>query len=433
MVMDGILALGLLFTTSSQFRVPGMPIGPGEICLAVWIVGKLVQSLVSGERFWSPDMSPLIAFWGLFALALSLGMMTALATEEAFEPGLVLHDATAYPFVAAVGCLSAATPFRLRRIAWFVATAGAASLAVQFANGIGLIAVPEVDPWFWERFRGWSSNPNQLSILCGVVLLVALHLADTAASISTRLAAIVCVIPPFVLGRMSQSDTFTLAVVAALPVWCIGKLFLWLRIEQTGLSPRASLAWLAVLATPVLLLCLAPIAISEAGDAQDLMKVVAKNNGAEAEGEAKLRMTLWGQALARGVESGLLGLGPGPHLQIPPEIVAGRDGMSSQLTNIEHPTQNGTANFEAHNTVLDLFTQGGLLAVASFVGLLLGALVQAWRARSVGLIALVTGVAIFIITGNIVRQPIFWFAIVLCLTARTVASPSRMPAQSVWQ
>jgi hypothetical protein len=432
--MDAILAFGLLFTTSSQFRVPGMPIGPGEMCLAVWIAGKLAQILVSGALLRSPAVSVIVVFWGIFALALSLGMMTALATGEAFESGLVMHDTVAYPFVAVVSYFCAATPSRSRRIGWYVAIGGAASLAAQFVNGIGLIDVPGIDPWFWERFRGWSSNPNQLSILCGVVLLVALHLADTAANLRTRLAAIVCMIPAFVLGRMTQSDTFTLAVVAAVPVWCIGKLFVWLQAEQAEQaepSPRASFACLALLATPLLLLCLAPLALSKSGAAQDLVSVIAKNNGAEADGEAKLRMTLWGQAITRGVESGMLGLGPGPHLQIPPEVLAGRESMTSQPINIEHPTQNGTANFEAHNTVLDLFTQGGLLAVASFIGLLLCATAVAWRARSAGLMAVMTGTTIFIMTGNVVRQPIFWFAIVLCLTAPIVALSSRVPARSI--
>src|ERR1700722_4473868 len=418
-MMDGILAIGLLFTTSSQFRVPGLPVGPGEMCLAIWIAGKFAQILVSGAPARSPAVSVLVAYWGIFALALSLGMLTALATGEAFEPGLVLHDTVAYPFVAVMSYFCAATPSRASRVGWYVAIGGAASLGAQFANGMGLINVPGIDPWFWERFRGWSSNPNQLSILCGVVLLVALHLADTAANLRMRLVAIGCMIPAFVLGRMSQSDTFTLAVVAALPVWCVGKLFVWLTTDQPEPSPRASLAWLGLLTTPVLLLSLAPLALSQAGGTQDFVRVVAKNNGTEAAGETKLRMTLWRQAIARGVESGLWGLGPGPHLQIPAEVVAGRES-NSQLTNIEHPTQNGTANFEAHNTMLDLFTQGGLLAVVSFTGLLMRATASAWRARSAGLMALMIGAMIFIVTGNIVRQPIFWFAIVLCLTADCV-------------
>jgi hypothetical protein len=35
---DVVLALGLLLTTASQLRVPGLPIGPGEVCLAIWIL-----------------------------------------------------------------------------------------------------------------------------------------------------------------------------------------------------------------------------------------------------------------------------------------------------------------------------------------------------------------------------------------------------------
>jgi len=48
-------------------------------------------------------------------------------------------------------------------------------------------------------FSGWSDNPNQLSILCVIVVLVALHLADTATSRKYRLAAILFMIPPLVV------------------------------------------------------------------------------------------------------------------------------------------------------------------------------------------------------------------------------------------
>jgi hypothetical protein len=362
-------------------------------------------------------VSALVAFWGVFALALSLGMITALATGEAFEPDLMLHDVVAYALIAVVSCLCAANPWRLRRVGWFLVISGAASLSLQYANGIGLIRLPGIDPWFWERFRGWSDNPNQLSILCVIVVLVALHLADTAASLSTRLAAILLMIPPLIVGRMSRSDTFMLALATALPVWFAVKLIVWQRGERLEFSLRASFARLALIAAPVLLLCLAPLALSKVEDAHAFLLGFAKHNGAEAAGEANLRMSLWRQAIKRGLESGMLGLGPGPHLHIPASIVAGHVSMGAQVVNISHPTQNGTANYEAHNTMLDLFTQGGLLAVASFAWLLLRATTRVLRARSAGLVALIAGAAMFMMTGNIVRQPILWFAIVLCLTA----------------
>jgi hypothetical protein len=82
-----------------------------------------------------------------------------------------------------------------------------------------------------------------------------------------------------------------------------------------------------------------------------------------------------------------------------------------------HPAANGTLNFEAHNTVLDVFTQGGFIAVASLLWLAASAFATAYRARLVGLAALLCGLFTFGMTGLIIREPIFWFAIALCLTA----------------
>ena len=421
-MMDGILALGLLFTTASQLRLPGVPIGPGELGLVVWIVAILFRTLLSGAPSSSRPraVSDLLIFWGAFALALSLGMITAMATGEAFESDMVLHDAAAYVLVAVVSCLCAAAPSRPRRVGWFLVISGAASLSLQYANGIGLIGVPGIDPWFWERFRGWSGNPNQLAILCLIIVLVALYLADAATSVGTRLAAMLLMIPPLIVGRMSGSDTFVLALAVALAVWFAVKLIVWLHDDRLGLSLRASFARLALLAAPVLLLCLAPLVLSRAEEIKGFAMGFAKQEGAEAAHEANLRLTLWRQAIGRGIDSGMMGLGPGPHLQIPLSIVAGRASMGTRPANMDrHPTQNGTANYEAHNTILDVFTQGGALAVASFVWLLLRATQYAYRARSAELMALVAGAAIFMMTGNIIRQPIFWFAIVLCLTAPT--------------
>jgi O-antigen ligase len=195
------------------------------------------------------------------------------------------------------------------------------------------------------------------------------------------------------------------------------KLTVWLREERPTLSLRGSFARLALIAAPVLLLCLAPLVLTKAEDVKGLVMGLAKHGGADATAEANLRITLWRQAIERGIESGMLGLGPGPHLQIPALIEAGRVNASERPSNVFHPEQNGTANYEAHNTVLDLFTQGGLLAVTGFVWLLLRATTCAFLSRSAGLVALMAGAVIMMMTADIVRQPIVWFAIVWCLTA----------------
>jgi hypothetical protein len=212
----------------------------------------------------------------------------------------------------------------------FLVISGAASLSLQYANGIGLFGVPGIDPWFWERFRGWSSNPNQLAILCLIIVLVAFYLADAATSVGTRLAAMLLMIPPRIVGRMSRSDAFMLALAVALAVWFAVKLIVWLHDDRLGLSLRASFARLALLAAPVLLLCLAPLVVSRAEEIKGFAMGFAKHEGAEAADEANLRLTLWRQAIGRGIDSGMMGLGPGPHLQIPLSIVAGRASMGTQ-------------------------------------------------------------------------------------------------------
>ena len=125
----------------------------------------------------------------------------------------------------------------------------------------------------------------------------------------------------------------------------------------------------------------------------------------------------------------MLGLGPGPHLPIPASIVAARQ-TEPDLDTGDHPTVNDTPNFEAHNTPLDLFTQGGLIAIFAFAWILVTAFVIVCRARLAGLAALLCGLAIFSSTNMIVRPPIFWFGIALCLVVSDVTRRSNtMPKQ----
>ena len=429
-MMDLILALGLLFTTASQLRLTSVPVGPGELVLLVWIAATVGRLLLSGTRLHTRALSDLLLFWAIFALALSIGMITAMATGEQFDLGLMLHDVAAYGLVAVVSCLCATPLVHLRRVCWILVISGAVSLSLQFAHGMGSISVPGVDPWFWTRFRGWSENPNQLAVACLIVALLAWYLADTAASFAARSTALLALIPAIVVGRMSQSDTFAAALVAAVPAWFVVKMIAWTRAERHQSSLHASLGRLAWLALPLLLLSVAPVVLSEAEGIKRFAMGFAKNGGVEAADEANLRITLWHQAFERGLESAMLGLGPGPHLQIPEEIVAGRVN-TVQPINTSHPTQSGAANFEAHNTMLDVFTQGGLLAVASFLWLLAQAAWSAYRSRSAGLMALLAGAATFMMTGNIVRQPVFWFAIVLCLCVPVVPIRRRERVPSV--
>jgi O-antigen ligase len=166
-----------------------------------------------------------------------------------------------------------------------------------------------------------------------------------------------------------------------------------------------------------MLASLVPLAVVTATDAGILAMELAKNGGKDLGRESELRFSLWENAIKLGRDSAMLGLGPGPHLEIPASILKEREKMQDQLENIEHPKLTSAPNFEAHNTFLDLLTQGGMIAVLSFVWISGVSVFIAYKARLAGLATLICGLGIYCMTGLIIRHPIFWFSIALCLVA----------------
>jgi O-antigen ligase len=429
MLRDSLLAMGLLLSTASQLRPGGSPVGLGELFLVAWSLLMLFRQMAPGGLVLTPALSVLLRFWGLFTFAETLGFGTGLALDVRTDPQWLIHDVMAYPLVAIVSCLlGVETASRIRRVAWLLALLGTVALAVQLAAAVGLVQIPSMEPWYWDRLRGWSANPNQLALLCAALSLMCLHLADTAISRSERIGALICAILPVVVGRMTGSDTFTLMLLAAVLVFLVLKLGTWLHAPSPSpkLQPRVAFVLMFVIAIPMLAASMVPAALSMSTGTDDLAMGLMKNGGKAAHEEADLRFALWQQAIIRGMDTGMLGLGPGPHLAIPPLLVNARASEGRQPDNIQHPQNNGVPNFEAHNTILDLFVQGGLLADLSFLWLLGRAFLYGYRGRLAGLTTLLCCLTFFGMTNLIIRQPLFWFAIVSCL----VAGSSRMLASS---
>ncbi|SED63128.1 O-Antigen ligase [Rhizobiales bacterium GAS188] len=430
MIEGMLLAFGLVLSTTTQLRIGGAGIGPGEICLVLFVVARLCgEAFRLGPRV-TPVVFRLFAFWTLFSIAQCVGTLTGYVIGDRHDPELFRHDVIAYLLLAAVSLLSVVEPGagpRLHQTAWFIAVIGAVTLTLQLGNAFGLIDVSGVDPWYWDRLRGWSENPNQLAIFCAVHALVSLHLAEVAAGPWARIGAILCASVAVVAGRLSQSDTFSLVLVTAVPIFVAFKLRAWLPSPERKLSLRTASALIATLALPVLLISAVPLGYALAVQAEGFAKDMSKENGKAADREAQLRFQLWNQAIERGLESGMLGLGPGPHLEIPSVIVAARMSEDGPK-HIEHPQNNSMPNFEAHSTLLDLFTQGGLIAVLSFIWLTASTFMATYRVQLCALSTLLLGLATFAVFHLIVRQPLFWFAISLCLVAGAdmrAASPVR--------
>jgi len=400
MIRDALLAVGLLLSTAHQLRVPGIPIGPGELCLAIWVVLALFHEAGRLGPPLTPALSRLLIFWLVFAVAQSVGLLMGLATEEFRDTASAAHDTVAYLLLAALTCLIVVLPEtgrRLRRVTWIAVAFGAASVAVLVAGALGLVRIPGIDPWWndWNRLRGWSENPNQFGLLCSVLVLLSLYLAETAAEASTRFAALVCAAPSFVAGVLTRSDSFILIMLIAGPMFFALKLWTWLFSVERRLSLRTASACLLFLAFPALLASATPFAPAIIDQAQKFaIETMEKND------QAENRFKLWREAIDIGIEAGGLGLGPGPHLvnkawkRPPPD------------------------KFEAHFVVFDLFLQGGILAALSFIWLSAGTFLAAYRARQMALTTLIFSLFVFSMFHSfIIRHPILWFSIALCLTA----------------
>ena len=346
--------------------------------------------------------------------------MTGFAIGDIHDRDLFRHDIMAFAVAAAVGCLCVVEPgssARMRDVSWLLAVLGAAWLALQAAFGWGLVNLGDFDPWEWERLRGLSDNSNQLALFCAILGLLTLHLADTASRPGERIVALVCMIVAIVVGRLTQSNAFLIALLAAVAIFVALKLRRWLTSREMTLSFRSASAWMFVLTLPLVVAYVVPLRSSVASPTEQLVtEMVRGGKSNQVSDAAHLRFELWNEAVRRGLESGMLGLGPGPHIEIPGEIQAGRrtsvDRAQASRTHLQF-----APNFEAHNTVLDLFVQSGLLGVSILVWLVGSTLMMTLRFRLDALTTLLCGLALFSLFHLVVRHPIVWFAIALCLVA----------------
>jgi O-Antigen ligase len=412
MIGSALLALGLVLGTASQLRLPGVPLGVGEVCLVLWLGLASLHVLTGGSVRNPRALLWLGTFWVCFALVLSIGACLALLRPEVMDPATILHDAFAYLLVAATSCLVAATmkaDGTLRQTQWFLIAFWNIGLVLQLALGWRFIGMSSIDPWYWDRFRGWSENPNQLAIYCAVLTPLSLHLVLTAKGFG-RLAAVFSCVATFVVGRLTKSDTYLVAMAVSIPLFIVLRLRNWLISPEHRLSLRFAVAAFVAIAVIPLSLSLAPYAAATADDVEGLAAGMMKDRGGEAtKATANLRVHLWQDALQIGLESGSLGLGPGPHLEKP-------TGITDK--GIPLPV-------EAHNTVLDVFTQGGLLGVIAVISLFAGTFVLLLRAKHDALAILIVALGIFCISHFILRHPTVWFALALSLILGSQRAPPR--------
>ena len=416
MILDALLALGIVMSSATQILIPGLPLTIGEFSLLVWIILSLGRIIAGEQVIVTPALVRLAGFWVALALLLCVGAFMGYLTKV-LQPSYVIHDTIAYALLALLTCLAAARPnasHHLRHCAWFVIACANASLAIQLGQGWGLFHVSSVNPWFWDRFRGWSANPNQLALYCTMYGPIALHLATTSKKTFAKIVGYMGLILPYYVGWMTKSDTFVLSTILTSFIFLGLRLRTWLSSGGSKAAIGRQIAILLLFVSVPLGLALVPYSTTEV----DVAALIAKNltrdqDGKGIEANTARRRQLWNEAIENGLQSASLGLGPGPHQVIRP---------------LNEPSTDPPP-FEAHNTYLDIYTQGGLMAVLLLFWIVGSAAAFVWRAKLDALFALALSLALFANTHMIIRHPVVWFAVTLCLATGSARVVSSIPAR----
>ncbi len=392
---EALLALALVLTGATQFRAKGLPIGPGELLLILWLGMETLHLLLSAAPRRTPALGRLALFWAMTGLALSIGTVIGLLREPFHDLVGITRDTIAYGLVLTFGVMTTlafSDPARRRRSIWAFLIVGSISLALQIADGFGALPIPGTDPWYWDRLRGWAENPNQLGFLALVLVLIGLHLLENSRSVRERTWALLVMAPPFMAGVMSLSDSFIIGVIFSAVVYMMLKSIAWVRDTEMAPTLRGAAVVLSVMLMPLALTAAAPFA-------SDALHRIDENSrevyGANEQGET--RLLLWTEALEKAKDSWYLGFGPGPHL-------------TSKSYKRPPPSK-----FEAHNTVFDLLTQAGFVGIAAFFWLIAAATVGAARSGLAALAGLMVGLVVFSMFHFVLRHPIFWYSVVICL------------------
>jgi hypothetical protein len=414
-----LLALGMVFSLTPQLRWGSADVGPGELLISLWLLPGLTILLVGFRGEVPRALWELAGFWAIFVAALCLGTIETIGSASFDDWSLVFHDITAYllliVLMSVLFALPGAAP-RLHLIQWITALFGTLLLALQSANAWGAFTLSNIDPWYWDRLRGWSNNPNQFALLAMVIGFLALELAEKDVGLGPKLLASVCAFISLGIGWLGQSNAYSGVVFATFSLFGLLKVVRAMtRAERKGF-PALALGT-AALASLFFVACLfAPAIASRADDLGGPLSLIARK-GEDQDSEAKLRLYLWKEAIERGLDSWMLGYGPGPHLEIPISLTESHRTAGEPI-NLSHPKDGLAPNYEAHNTFLELLVQGGFLAVGSFVWIGALAVRRAWKAGMDGLIALMFAVAAFGSFHVVFRHPIVWFAIGLALQAK---------------
>lgn len=378
------LLTGIILTNATQLRLPGVPIGIGEIMVFIWIILALIKFITYKSYLSTPILKLVGLFWLVAFTSLTLGL--SIADSMNLKSSAWHHDYLAFilSFILSI-CLANSHFFYLEiyRMIDYVISFSTFALLIIF---LFPDYVPFLNLWYGEvRFLGWSQNPNQLSLLLSAIPFFALYFFRRSSQSLSKLKFILIIVCCFILGASTQSDAlnfgwivgFIVSIFIGLYISIINKFIStnkYIKSELKGILQGIS----AILAVIIILILTEFL----------YQKVYGIFGSVYDDGnQGSLRMTLWKNGITAISYSPLFGLGPGAH-----------SGITRPFL-----------DFEAHNTVIDWGSSSGIVGIIAYISLLGWIAWQAWKKQSFIMFAAVVCLMTFSCFHYVLRHPIFWF------------------------
>ena len=389
-----LLGMGILLTSATQLRLPGLPIGPGELILTLSLVLLGFLMLRSGPAPVHAIAGPWMWFWLATAFAMSAGWIVGtLSAESVPSSG---RDGAAYGFSAAMVALLVAGPRPDRTIKVALVTLLTATplvLGALFLLALGGRDLGPVNVWYeGVRFRAWAANPNQLALLLAPQPWLAVAIGGRG---WRRLLLIAGLAVVLVLGIATGSD----ALAAS---WAFGGVVWFVAAVTATITRRRDSIRSAGLARVVLPMCLLFVAVAEGGAVVDWVAERGSQTYVLA-GQGPDRLARWRFGLEAVAQSPIVGFGPG-------SFAGNRSAFAAE---------------EAHSTPIDWATSTGLVGLLT-LGLLIGWIaVRVVRRRQVWPILALLSVLSFMSLHYVLRHPAAWFYLVVLSTGSSLGAPLR--------
>jgi O-antigen ligase len=377
------VAVGIVLTTATQLRRSSLPVGPGEVMLAIWILFIGIEIAIARHHSITPITKVFFWFWIASFTSLVLGLLSA--ESIGFTSLSVFHDTFAFAFVfsfSMVFLIRVSSNQDLTKILSLYISFAIVSLSI-------LLIFPRLIPFFnvWyggARFTAWSKDPNQLALLLSTMPFFSLYFFQISKNKNEKFGYFLLMLMSFILGTATQSDSLRLWWIFACLITIFLMLYRWLSeraiifLSAYKIFVIKQILILGFILTLVLLGCVV------------YEKVYAVLSHVYSYGsQGSTRLTLWGHAIAALSHSPIFGLGPGAH-----------SGYTGPFLAVE-----------AHNTFIDWTASYGIVGLICYVSLLAWVGRNLWKNGSVALLSAfisLIGYSVFVYT---LRHIIFWFSL----------------------